>query len=232
MLPGRPAAIRIAAGLSLLVLTGILSPPFACAAAPMPPEASESATAHTPVALARLTSLQAEATFMLNHDQRKAEQGFLKATELAPTYAPAWFDLGVLAEGRKAWATAQGHFRRYLALQPTGADADRARAQLILVDQYAKGATTPESARSMQYDGRIQRARAFLAGGYFRESIAEAGQAQGLDPERWEAYAVVSLAMAKQNKPQEAAKFQARALDHAPPDKRLAIRAALTSPKS
>jgi Tfp pilus assembly protein PilF len=229
MLPGRPAAIRIAAGLSLLALTWILSPHFAFAAAPTPSAASEWVTAHTPLALARLTSLQAEATFMLNHDQRKAEQAFLKATELAPTYAPAWFDLGVLAEGRKAWATAQGHFRRYLTLQPTGADADRARAQLILLDQYAKGDETPESVRSMQYDGRIQRARAFLATGYFRESIAEAGQAQGLDPERWEAYAVVSLAMTKQNKPQEAAKFQVRALDHAPPDKRAAIRTALTS---
>jgi hypothetical protein len=62
-----------------------------------------------------------------------------------------------------------------------------------------------------------------------RQSIAEAGRAQPLDSPRWESYAVVSLCMAKQDKLQEAAKFEALAVNHAPLDKRDQIRAALSS---
>jgi tetratricopeptide (TPR) repeat protein len=176
-------------------------------------------------------TLQAEANFMSKHDSRTAAQEFHKATQLDPLYAPAWFNLGILAEGSNDWAAAQGFFNRYLTLRPTGPDARRARSQLIQLAQFSNGIVTAEVVRSMDYDGRIQRARAFLSSGYFRESIAEAGQAQALDPQRWEAYAVVSLAMAKQNKPQDAARFQVLAVNHAPQDKRAAVRAALTSPK-
>lgn len=183
----------------------------------------------TPAARAQQTCIQTEAAFILHHDWAKARQGFQDAIEIDPRYAPAWFDLAVLAEGDKEWTKAAGDFRQYLSLQPTGADATRARAQLQLLSKYVSGSLTSESGRGMEYDAAIQRARAFLAHGYFRESIAEAGRAQSLESSRWESYAVVSLCMAKQNKLQEAAKFEALAVNHAPLDKRDQIRAALSS---
>lgn len=183
----------------------------------------------SPEARAQQTSIQTEAAFILHRDRTKARQGFQNAIEIDSRYAPAWFNLGVLAEGDKEWTKAVGDFKRYLTLEPSGADANRARAQLQLLSKYVSGSLTPESARDMQYDAAIQRARAFLAHGYFRESIAELGRAQSLDSSRWESYAVVSLCMAKQNKPQEAAKFEALAVNHAPLDKRDQIRAALSS---
>lgn len=195
-----------------------------------PPQHTDNKTKiASPATRAQQVCIQTEAAFILNRDRAKARQGFLNATRIDARYAPGWFNLGVLAEGDKNWAKAAGYFRQYLSLQPTGADADRAKAQLQLVSRYLNGSVTPEMARSMEYDAAIQRARTFLAHGYFRESIAEAGHAESLDVSRWEAYAVVSLCMAKQNKAQEAAKFEALAVNHAPADKRDRVRAALSS---
>lgn len=186
----------------------------------------------TPAARAQQTCIQTEAAFILHRDRAKARQGFQDAVEIDPRYAPAWFDLAVLAEGDKEWTKAAGDFRQYLGLQPTGADATRARAQLQLLSKYLNSSVVPDAARDTEYDVPIQRARALLAHGYFRESIAEAGRAQSLDSSRWESYAVVSLCMEKQNKPQEAAKFAALAVNHAPPDKRDQVRAALAPKKA
>jgi tetratricopeptide (TPR) repeat protein len=183
----------------------------------------------SPAARAQQICIQTEAAFILNHDRAKARQGFLSAIQIDARYAPTWFNLGVLAEGDKSWVKAAGYFRQYLMLQPTGPDSDRAKEQLQILSKYVNGSVTPAVARSMEYDAAIQRARTFLAHGYFHESIAEAGRAQSLDSSRWEAYAVVSLCMAKQNKAQEAAKFQSLAIDHAPVEKRDQIRAALSS---
>lgn len=188
--------------------------------------------ADSPAVRAQKLCIQTEASFILNRDRAKARQGFLNATQIDADYAPGWFDLGVLAEGDKNWAKAAGYFRQYLSLQPAGADADRAKAQLQLVSRYLDGSATPEMARSMEYDASIQRARAFLAHGYYKESIAEAGHAESLDASRWEAYAVVSLCMARQNKPQEAVKFEALAIERAPVNKRDQIRSALSPRES
>jgi hypothetical protein len=185
--------------------------------------------ADPPLVRAQKICIQSEAAFILNRDRTKARQGFLSATQVDHRYAPAWFDLAVLAEGDKEWVDAAADFRHYLSLQPTGPDADRAKAQLQLLPKYISGAVTPGGVRSMEYDASIQRARAFLAHGFYKESIAEAGHAQSLDPSRWEAYAVVSLCMARQNKKQEATKFEALAVNHAPVSKRDQVRAALSS---
>ena len=190
---------------------------------------STKAKTGSPEARAQQTCIQTEAAFILNRDRTMARHGFRNAIEIDPRYAPAWFNLGVLAEGDKEWTKAVGDFKQYLSLQPTGADANRARAQLQILSKYVKGSLTSKFDRGMEYDAAIQRARVFLAHGYFRESIAEAGRAQSLDSSRWESYAVVSLCMAKQNKLQDAAKFEAMAVNHAPLDKRDQVRTALSS---
>jgi tetratricopeptide (TPR) repeat protein len=230
--PSRPnlsaiSVVRIA--VSVVILAATLH--VCLAQAPSLETKSQSETA-SPAARAQQLCIQTEAAFILNHDRVQAKLGFLHATQIAPRYAPAWFNMGVLSEGDKDWSKAEEYFRKYLSLAPDGPDAKRTKEQLELLAKFAAGTITPDAAKRAEYDAMIQRARAFLATGFFREAIAEAGRAQSADSSRWEAYAVASLCMAKQNKPQEAAKFQALAVDHAPVDKREQIRAALTSDDS
>jgi Tfp pilus assembly protein PilF len=193
-----------------------------------PTTTSTKAKSASPAQLAEQITVQTEAAFILHHDHVKAEQGFLHATRVAPGYAPAWFNLGVLAEGDKAWPKATSYFQHYLNLQPTGPDADRARGQLQLLAKYQDGSITPGVAQEMEYDEAIQRARVFLAHGYFRAAITEAGHAQALDGSRWEAYAVVSLCMARQGKWDDAEEFTEKAVSRAPFDKQAQLRIALT----
>jgi hypothetical protein len=211
----------------------LVAAPLLCLAQSAPQQRTDGrAIIASPIVRAQQVCIQTEAAFILNHDRAKATQGFLTATQIDARYAPAWFNLGVLAEGDKIWTKAAADFRKYLSLQASGTDADRARTQLQLLSKYINGSVTPDAARNMEYDASIQRARAFLAHGYYRESIAEAGRAESLDASRWEAYAVVSLCMTKQNKPREAAKFEVLAVNHAPVSKRDQVRAALFPPES
>jgi tetratricopeptide (TPR) repeat protein len=170
---------------------------------------------------------QTVAAFILHRDRAKAERGFLQVIRLDPRFAPAWFNLGVLSEGDKSWAKAKGYFSEYLRIEPSGPDAQRARSQVKLLSEYAAGTISPETAKQAEYDAMIQRARAFLAAGLFREAIAEAGRAEEANASRWEAYAVVSLCMARQRKLPEARKFEALAVNHAPGNKRAQVQSAL-----
>jgi tetratricopeptide (TPR) repeat protein len=158
----------------------------------------------------------------------KAWHGFLVANHADPKYAPAWFNLAVLLESQNKWKRAQDYFYRYLALAPQGPDAPRAREQADLLKKYISGEMTPGDMRRADYDAAIQRARGLLAAGFYREAIADAGQAQAIDSSRWEAYAVVSLCMARQHKIAEAGRMSDRALELAPADKRGPLRAALS----
>jgi tetratricopeptide (TPR) repeat protein len=203
--------------------------PFVAAQTSTHTAASGNAATGSTVTSAQKVYLQTEAAFILNHDEGKAREGFLRVVRIDPRYAPAWFNLGVLAESDKNWVKAESYFRRYLELAPKGPDAKRAREQMELLPKYAAGTITPEAARSAEYDAAIHRARVFLSAGHFREAIAEAGNAQAMDASRWEAYAVVSLCMARQNKTQEANKFADLAVSHAPAGKQDQVRAVLAS---
>ena len=189
--------------------------------------AGSSSASVSPRDHARQVATQTLARFLQDHDRAKGESGFLEVTRIDPAYAPAWFNLGVFAESDKHWTEAKRYFAEYLRIAPNGPDADRAKDQLQLLATYSDGAAAPELSRQGEYDAMIQRARAFFAANLFREAVAEAGRAQAADASRWESYAVVSLCMAKQHKRDEAAKFQALALNHAPAEKREQIRQAL-----
>lgn len=182
--------------------------------------------APSPRAQALQLFLQTEADFIRDHDQIKAKHGFLRVTQIDPGYGPAWFNLGVLAEGERNWTGAQAKFREYLRLAPHGPDAERAEREISLLSEYANGLIDEKATK---YDGAIQKARAFLAINLFRESIAEAGYARDMDDTRWEAYAVISLALAKQNKNVEALNWGSLAVEHAPAEKRAQVRDALAS---
>ncbi len=194
---------------------------------PLPKLGSDS-TAVAPRVTAQGVYTETLAALLLDHDQEKAEKGFLHAVQIDPHFGAAWFNLGVIAESEKNWKQAESYFRNYLAFVPNGPDARRANDQLILLPKYESGEITPEAAKDAQYDALIQRARIFLAAGHLRESIAEAGRAQTVDNSRWESYAVVSLCMTRQNKAQEAAQFAALAIEHAPNEKRNQVQSALS----
>jgi tetratricopeptide (TPR) repeat protein len=196
---------------------------------PSPKKAAANSASSTPAVTAKELYTVTLAALLLDHDQQKAAKGFLHVVQIDPHFAAAWFNLGVIAESEKSWIQAENYFRKYLVHAPNGPDAHRAKDQLTLLPKYASGEITPEAAKSAQYDALIQRSRVFLAAGHFREAIAEAGRAQAIDDSRWEAYAVVSLCMARQNKTQEAVQFASLAIDHAPADKRDQVRTALAS---
>jgi tetratricopeptide (TPR) repeat protein len=182
-----------------------------------------------PAAKAQRVCLETQSQFIRDHNQTEAWNGFVKATQIDPNYAPAWFDLAIMLENQKQWKQARDYFYRYLGVAPKGPDAIRAHQQTELLSKYISGEISPEAMKRADYDAAVQRARALLAAGFYREAIDDAGLAQKLDESRWESYGVVSLAMLRQHKLDEAAKMRDQAVAHAPEDKRDAIRAALSS---
>ena len=188
---------------------------------------------HTPgegtLTEAAANTLRTEAAFLRDHDAEKAEIGFLHSTRITPGYAPPWFDLGVLAESRQDWGGAIKLFQHYLTLEPAGADAARARSQLKLLAKYQDGSITAGDTARMEYEASIARARALAVRGHLSAAAAEAKTAQVRHPDRWEAYAVLSLIAAKQKNSSQADSFRTLALEHAPVEKREQLKAALTS---
>ena len=171
--------------------------------------------------------IKAMADFIETHDRKKAEREFSEVTQINPSYAPAWFNLAVMAELDRNWSEAERCFNTYLQIAPEGTDAIRAKEQLKLIFDYAHAKVDPATVKQMEYDAAIQRSRSFLAVNLFREAIAEAGRAQAQDPARWEAYALVSICMTRQQKITQAAHFQTLAVNHAPPEKRAQVLQAL-----
>jgi Tfp pilus assembly protein PilF len=204
------------------------SPVSTGASVALPPGAAAGdSKALSPRDRAQQLYVQTLASYLRSRDQAAAERGFLKATEIDSSYAPAWFNLAVFAEAGKNWPKAEDYFHHYLQVAPNGPDAARAKDQLQILAKYEQGAINQATEKTAEYDAMIQRARGFLAVKLFREAIAEAGRAQAADASRWEAYAVIALSLSKQNKTAEAAKFSEMALDRAPIEKRNELRRAL-----
>ena len=153
-------------------------------------------------------------------DRDKAFIGFTQVVQVDPTYAPAWFNLGVLGEAAGRWTDARSYFQRYLVLAPKGPYAQRAQRELTIIAQRI---AHPIPTKQQQCDAIIGRAQALAGGKFYKEAIDEAGQAQSLDDSRWEAYALVSVIMYKQHKDIDGKKFRDLALAHLPPDKKVLV---------
>jgi len=171
--------------------------------------------------------LKASADFLTDRNLAKARTAYLRVVFWDPRYAPAWFNLGVFAEANRDWKNAQTYLRKYLAIAPHGVQAKRAENELELVTKYAAGEISAEESLRARYDAAIQRARIFMASGFYREAVAETGVAQTLDDSRWEAYAAASICMARQKQVDLALRMKQMALDRSPSDKRAEIEDAL-----
>ena len=168
-------------------------------------------------------------TFLLDRDERKATRGYLKVTQLDSKYGPAWFNLGVLAEGNQKWFEAKRYFQKYLEVSPNGPESKRAIQEIAILAPYVAGKVSPSQAKQSEYDASIQRARIFMASNLYREAISEAGHAQSLDDSRWEAYAMVALCMKKQGKLVDANTMEKLAEDRIPIEKRADLQRAFGS---
>jgi tetratricopeptide (TPR) repeat protein len=155
--------------------------------------------------------------FLKDLDRQRARKDYRRVVQIDGQYAPAWFNLGVLAEADYDWPEAKADFKKYLTVAPEGAYSTRAARELNVIAARSK---QPVPTPAQQYDAAIHRARTLLAAKFYKESIAEAADAQSLDDSRWEAYAIVSICMARQHKIHEAVEFQNLALDRTPVEAR------------
>lgn len=64
-------------------------------------------------------------------DLSLAENEFRMATEIEPTLASAWFNLGAVQARMGHYSDAMNSYRRYLALSPKAADASKVRDELV-----------------------------------------------------------------------------------------------------
>jgi tetratricopeptide (TPR) repeat protein len=165
--------------------------------------------------------------FLRDRNAAEAAQGFHQVLKLDPKYAPAWFNLGVLAEQREAWLEAQTDFKQYLIVSTNGPDVARAAHEIAVLQPYVEGKAGVAQERQAEYDASISRARILLSKQLYKGAISEAGHAQALDGSRWEAYAVVSLVMYKQHKDDEGKKFADLALARTPPEMKESVAKAL-----
>jgi len=165
--------------------------------------------------------------FLRTHNTAAATAGFQQVLKLDPKYAPALFNLGVLAEQRQAWSQAQSYFKQFLVVSPSSPDIARAAHEIAVLQPYVDGTATAATEKQAEYDASIARARILLGKQLYKEAISEAGHAQSLDDSRWEAYAVVSLTMFKQHKDAEGKDFADLALARTPPEKKDTVAKAL-----
>jgi len=67
-------------------------------------------------------------------DYKDAVIEFKKATELAPKWAEAWFNLGVAQEAVKDFSGAMNSFKMYLKLKPDADDKDKIKTHIIRLE--------------------------------------------------------------------------------------------------
>ncbi|MBL9079064.1 MAG: sel1 repeat family protein [Planctomycetes bacterium] len=96
-------------------------------------------------------------------------------------------------------------------------------------------AVSPVSLRAQSYDATIKQGQALLAREMLHEAFLVASAAISMDNERWEGYALASLALAARGEKADAIAYVDKALERAPKDKAATlreVRAKLASPES
>jgi Flp pilus assembly protein TadD len=70
-------------------------------------------------------------------DEAKSE--FKQATQLEPTYADGFYELGVLQESDRNWADAANAFERYLVLKPDASERRALEDRIAFCKGHAEG---------------------------------------------------------------------------------------------
>jgi tetratricopeptide (TPR) repeat protein len=177
--------------------------------------------------LARTEFGRTLALLVKTHDTKVAREGFRRSILLDPTFAPPYFNLGVVAEADEDWGDAVRWLGNFLKLEPNSIYAVRARSELTRIASIQASLRTPDGLKKNKYDEEIGRARVFVRTNMPAEAIAAAGKAADLDSSRWEAYAVTASALANAGKTADARRFIGMAIERAPGAKKAALEKAL-----
>ncbi len=127
----------------------------------------------------------------VSRDIKEAIRGFGQAFLLDRSYAAAAFDLGILAAIEEKWEDALGSFEEVQRLDPRGLGAALA-PQLERVRLLARLETSAEGRRKRRYDETLLSLLDKLPGmpqGEAQSALSELGR---IDPQRWEAPALLA----------------------------------------
>ncbi|MCA1612571.1 MAG: hypothetical protein LC800_00145 [Acidobacteria bacterium] len=160
-------------------------------------------------------------------DGEAARRGLLKVIALAPDSAPAHYNLAVLAIRREDWGEAEKWFEKYLRLDSASPTARRAEKGLKYVRRARVLEASPEESARLKYEAAVLYAGEQLSAGRPGGALSEALRASRLAPQRWEAYSLASVALARMERFAEASGQLRRALELAPPGERGKLEAAL-----
>jgi Tfp pilus assembly protein PilF len=150
-------------------------------------------------------------------DIAAARKGYELAASIDPAYPPPHWNLAVLAEAEERWADAIAHFERFLSLLPPGSDlAERAQNRVAHVRSLAEGDSDPVARTARRYGEAIARARVALESGEIARGVEECEAATRIDEQRYEAFALGAIALARAQAPARALEFLRLARERAP----------------
>jgi hypothetical protein len=148
------------------------------------------------------------------HDIRAALRGFAQAYLLDRTYAPAVFNLGVMAAVAEKWDDAAGAFAEADRLDPQGLGA-AARPQLERAKLLAQLDKSPEGRCKRRYDEALLGLLPVLPRLSPGDTLSALAQLGRIDPARWEAPAMLAALADRGAGYASAAKFLELAAAHA-----------------
>src|SRR5205807_1447984 len=116
------------------------------------------------------------------------------AVQIDPAFGPPYFALALLARLEERWTDAIDNYEKFLARSPTPEGADKARAGIKELRALIAEDQEPGGRQRRQYRDAVAAARALITARRFKDARAAAGEAHAIDPNGWEAYAVVATA--------------------------------------
>jgi tetratricopeptide (TPR) repeat protein len=126
-----------------------------------------------------------------SRDIKAAIRGFGEAFALDRTYAPAAFNLGVMAAIAEQWTDAIPAFEQVIRLEPAGLGKVVA-PQLERLRLIASFQKAPEGRRTLRYDAALYPVLQKLGRVSAADSMAALVEVGHIDPRRWEAPALLA----------------------------------------
>lgn len=134
----------------------------------------------------------------------------------SPTFAPAHFMLGLIAEGKEDWDAAAMHMCKAVLIDPYSDLGTIATEKIRTYSRCKELDANEESRGQRQYGGSLLFALGLLDLGQFENAFRESSHAAALAPERWEPYYIAALALAANAQPDDARRFLSKAIEFAP----------------
>ena len=164
------------------------------------------------------------ARFLKNRDKANARAGLQQVIAIDPSFAPAYFDLGMLTFSEEKWGEAVRWFKEFRRLDGASDKSILAQLKIEECQRAEEMDRTHEGRTKRRYDSQVERAEALLKAGMENEGVVEAGNATKIDDTRWEAYALAAAALTRQQNYDLAMEFVQKAIDRAPPTRAVTLK--------